>query len=781
MVKRPKIGTCRESSANRKLPTFEQYLRQTLDTLFSALGSGDFLIGCNTLAELADNLNNVDVFDIVVQMNEKIMVYADAMRSADAQSWAWYLNSLGTALSKVKRFEEAITTINDMFRLGESLIDEDIQSTALQNLGVINHNAGEIEEARSFYIRALEIMRRIGDRHGQAQILNNLASMAIEDRKLDEAQSLLETSISIKRRFRDKEELLPAYMTSGNLAVAKADYREARKFFSKTLRIAESIDNAEDMALSHLNLGNVMMELGDADLALSHYRSGLEITEFYHMHEPEEMLKQALAVGFNRLGLYDQALEAFLSLADTERRLGEAFDEAMAYHDAAVVSTQAANLDAGLKYYDRAIKGFRRANDVEWEARSLWEKASLLAHTGRIKEASRTIRRPIRILRRSNRFDVLPQAYAAASHVLFQAGLVDRVISLFKEESLFLKKYSDPNYRARRLNEVGVLLLDYGRPRKAASLLSEAVFIHQQSADPTLESLARSDLASARIQLGQLDRAKQDYEELLVRADREDDRVLRLLVIMNLAEVERALGTPLVAVDLGLQSVQLAEQLNDVDSLALIFNNLGLAYKDTGDIRKARYCFIKSVNHARRLQDFIAEARALTSLGNLSFEKEQYEKALQFYNRALDLLDNTTSVLKLDLLEVRLICLIELERDDEASITAHQCIEVAERFGDFERAEDITRRIALANLERGELQAGAETLIASFVYASRRGHRAAIDNIATWAVLLRNANQMSYGREGLYAAMTLATQRVVPEHADFLREMLDLAVRILDE
>lgn len=90
MVRQPRAGSRSRAAASEQLPTFEQYLRQTLKTLFSSLMSENFALASSTLAELADNLNYVDMFDLIVQMDGRIEPYAEKIRSTDPSAWGWY-------------------------------------------------------------------------------------------------------------------------------------------------------------------------------------------------------------------------------------------------------------------------------------------------------------------------------------------------------------------------------------------------------------------------------------------------------------------------------------------------------------------------------------------------------------------------------------------------------------------------------------------------------------------------------------------------------------------
>jgi tetratricopeptide (TPR) repeat protein len=183
--------------------------------------------------------------------------------------------------------------------------------------------------------------------------------------------------------------------------------------------------------------------------------------------------------------------------------------------------------------------------------------------------------------------------------------------------------------------------------------------------------------------------------------------------------------------------------------------------------------FGESAKLARQVSDADAEARALSSLGSIEYERQRYDKALSFYDRALRVLGSEETRLTAQVLTNRLAALIALGRGDEASDTATKVFAVSEKVHDFESIGNVTWQVASANLQDGSLASAADALVVGFAYALLRGKRHAVANLSTWIPLLTGVGEAPYDRHALLSELTRALRRRMPNIAKDVRELLD--------
>jgi hypothetical protein len=105
----------------------------------------------------------------------------------------WICNLRGLALSEGSSSAAARAEYERMRQLGKALGDADLESTALQNLGVQDVLEGEHAAAREKFTRSLKLKHELGDWHGGLQVLFNLVNVFVGQKKLDLADRLLDT------------------------------------------------------------------------------------------------------------------------------------------------------------------------------------------------------------------------------------------------------------------------------------------------------------------------------------------------------------------------------------------------------------------------------------------------------------------------------------------------------------------------------------------------------------------------------------------------------------
>jgi tetratricopeptide (TPR) repeat protein len=133
----------------------------------------------------------------------------------------------------------------------------------------------------------------------------------------------------------------------------------------------------------------------------------------------------------------------------------------------------------------------------------------------------------------------------------------------------------------------------------------------------------------------QFPEAEQAYRKAVLLADRPDQRHARAIVLRNLGSVLTAEARFDEALEALNEAAALASRNQFKDPLlaAEIFNSLGVAYFNRGDLRRAESAF----EQATRIdaQSNKALDVALTNLGSIYQRRRQYAKAQESYERSL--------------------------------------------------------------------------------------------------------------------------------------------------
>ncbi len=169
-----------------------------------------------------------------------------------------------------------------------------IKSSALNNIGYIFQNHGEIKQALDYYHRGLKIQEEIGDKKGLAQSLNNIGFIYQGEKDAAQALDYYKKSLKIREEIKDKRGIGECLNNIGFLyrilgdPNCKSQIEEACKkeglnkgiiFYQKSLKIKEEIKDSLGIAVSLNNIGGIYLRLDELDTAMSYYQRSLKIRE----------------------------------------------------------------------------------------------------------------------------------------------------------------------------------------------------------------------------------------------------------------------------------------------------------------------------------------------------------------------------------------------------------------------------------------------------------------------------------------------------------------------
>jgi len=176
----------------------------------------------------------------------------------------------GTALSLLRRINEARAVLEEAIPLLERVGDLERLRLALSNLGNAHRLAGELQEARHFNERALEMSRRVGNPARIAFTLINLGQILLTLGEWEEALEHLS-------RARDDLAALPsasltdAYvpLIRGQVFLAMGRWEEAETALYRALALAEGSGDRQALEHIHPALAELEVLRGEPERAIT--------------------------------------------------------------------------------------------------------------------------------------------------------------------------------------------------------------------------------------------------------------------------------------------------------------------------------------------------------------------------------------------------------------------------------------------------------------------------------------------------------------------------------
>lgn len=146
--------------------------------------------------------------------------------------------------------------------------DPEAQALALNNLGNLEYELGELHRAEEAYTRSRAMWEAAGDEVGVADILNNLGMLATARGDTVTALEVLLKSLEMHRRLEDLAGVVPSLNNLGDVAIAEGDGDAAWRWNEEALRLSLDLGSARRAAHSTLNLGIAQRCRGDEAAAV---------------------------------------------------------------------------------------------------------------------------------------------------------------------------------------------------------------------------------------------------------------------------------------------------------------------------------------------------------------------------------------------------------------------------------------------------------------------------------------------------------------------------------
>jgi CHAT domain-containing protein/tetratricopeptide (TPR) repeat protein len=300
-------------------------------------------------------------------------------------------------LADERKFDDAVAAGRESLAFSERAFGPTNPrvADALNTLGFVFYQKGDLAAAEPLFVRAVSIRRRSapGDKTALAQALNQLGSVLQRQGRLPEAEPLLQEALRILTASGAKpDDLAIANNNLAGLLMDRGDYIHAREHFEKTAKLWSRVYAADDprMAFIANNLGLLFDTLGDQEKAEASYRRALAIRE---KSPPSVNLAHSLNNLANTLRvrgrldeaepLYTRAVEICEKLPGSDAALGQALT------NLAVLYLLRKDYDRAGPLYERGLQVREKALGPEHPdvATSLAAYAIFLHNTGRFGEA----------------------------------------------------------------------------------------------------------------------------------------------------------------------------------------------------------------------------------------------------------------------------------------------------------------------------------------------------------------------------------------------------------
>jgi CHAT domain-containing protein len=241
---------------------------------------------------------------------------------------------------------------------------------ALNNIGVIHYNQGDIPLALDYWHKSLKIQEEIGNNIGIADSYNNIGYIHKQQGDIPLALEYWHKSLKIYEEIGNKSGMAISYNNIGVIHKNQGDIPLALEYYHKSLKIREEIGDKSGIANSYNNIGLIHYNQGDIPLALEYYHKSLKIQE-------EIGNKRGMAESYNNIGVIHQqqgdiplALEYYHKSLNIEEEIGNKSGMATSYNNIGAIHNNQGDIPLALEYFHKSLKIYEEIGNKSGMAQS---------------------------------------------------------------------------------------------------------------------------------------------------------------------------------------------------------------------------------------------------------------------------------------------------------------------------------------------------------------------------------------------------------------------------
>jgi len=393
-------------------------------------------------------------------------------------------------------------------------------------------------------------------------------------------------------------------------------------------RVAETIENnaqikdeipVNELAFHYMRAGKKEKSIKYALLAGEYARKRFSNTEAI------DYFNYVLNTVLDDIEKSDEKLFALEGLGDTYRAVGS-YEKAKDMFEKITETTDTGDVRLRALRKTTSARAHRRMANVLWDAIGDTEKAK--AHH----------EKALRILQDESEGVELASLYEDIAHMCYRTEDMARAISSAEKALEIAERLNAREVAASSCTSLGTALAYSGEKKKAIEYLEKALRISLDNGYMVTALRAYNNIPLA-LSSEENERCLECYEKGLELAKKVGDVYNQSMLGFNLAGMKFNMGNIAEAVQIANETAALDRKTGNKFHLYASTNALGYAYQILGDMDKSEQCFKEALSISRQLNDFQAIAGGYDYQGLSYFDRGDYVKAKEFFekmNRTLE-------------------------------------------------------------------------------------------------------------------------------------------------
>lgn len=343
-------------------PTLTEIMRKALDFFafrslpvieFNVDRARDIIIPEESPDELLIYSSSAELESMIALREEILRDYLEK-RPNDLSTIAGLHNDLGILQHNKSQFDEAIAHYQESLRLCKEINDRELEMKVLCNIGALLRVQGKLDKALEYLSQALDISRMTGNTQWKANILHRMGMVYSNKGDLNKAMESFSQVLSVQQitslmKANALDLMGVAYSQKGNIDKALEYHLQAREIYQKIGYVRGEAYNLTNTAVTYQNKG-------DLDKALEYLSQALKMHHKLGDNRGKASTLNHIGLVYLLKGNLDKSLESHIQALDIAREIGYFKGEARALAGMGLAYRARGELNTALEQMIKSIK-----------------------------------------------------------------------------------------------------------------------------------------------------------------------------------------------------------------------------------------------------------------------------------------------------------------------------------------------------------------------------------------------------------------------------------------
>jgi len=258
---------------------------------------------------------------------------------------------------------------------------------AINNMGILQQEAGNVAKCIEYYEEALKIKEEIGDYAGMAIVTNNIGLIHTHTGEPLKGLDQFKQALKLFEKLGDKNGISMVYVNMGFIYERQGNVKLALEYYHKALKIQEESGDKSGTANSLTNIAGIYDSQKNRKTALEYYQRALKLKQEANNKLGISILLNNISVIYREEGEFEKAIDVSLQSLKIKEELGDKKGIGIVCNNLGSTYYVLKDMPKALEYFERNLKVNEEINYKEGLCLSYKNLGSYYMTSGNLKKA----------------------------------------------------------------------------------------------------------------------------------------------------------------------------------------------------------------------------------------------------------------------------------------------------------------------------------------------------------------------------------------------------------